>query len=675
MLGLTLRLALSNLKKNHRLYLPYALMAVLSTAIAYIFASLAFHPDLKLIKGANGVSTVLAFGMIVVMLAVAIMVFYANGFVMKQRSKEFGVYSILGLEKKHLLLMTCLENLIFSVTTIAIGLALGMILDKLFYALLLKAIEMPVVLASTFQFKILGSVFLYLFAIFLLVNLFNIGKVGLSDSLTLVHGKKKGDRKGKYLWLQTLLGLLLLGTGYTLALSVTNVFNAVPTFFGATLLVIFGTYLLFQAGIITLLNWLKNRQTYYYKPENFVSISNLIFRMRKNALGLATITILSSMFLVTMVGGVNIYIGGKDYINSQNPDDFSIDVGLSIDASREQVQTWANQILEESQVPVDSQVAYTYQQAYFSTVNKGTIDFLNSDEAAGVDFSERVGTGLVIDQATYQQMTGESLDLARNQLVMYSKGIRYEENQEVVISNQSYQIVQVLPQNITRGYIPDHGSFLLNQYLVIVVADLSTFSDEVDTRYYMGYESSLSEEEQVDRQEYFLSNNFSSELWSAALLPTGFSVITLSYRAYALRSFFSYAGSLFFIGMLLSVVFFIAVVLVIYFKQISEGFEDRSRFNIMTKVGLDQDQTKQSIRKQLMTVFFLPIILAFVHLAFAYKMLSSILLSIGVVNEGLMLKVTLGICVVYLFLYILVYLMTTTVYRKMISYSFSYTKT
>ncbi|MEG3298041.1 ABC transporter permease [Streptococcus suis] len=667
MLGLTVRLALTNLKKNRRLYFPYALMTILSTAIAYIFASLAFHPDLGQVKGANGVIQVLGFGMIVVMLAVAIMVFYANSFVMKQRSKEFGVYSILGLEKKHLFLMTFLENLVFSVGTMLAGLLLGLALDKLFYALLLKAMQMPVVLASTFQLKSLVTVLIYLFGIFALVSLFNIGKLGLTDSLKLVQGKKRGDKKTGLLWLQTLLALILLGAGYAIAQLVTSPLTAIPSFFGATLLVILGTYLLFQAGVISLLNWLKNRQTYYYKPDNFISVSNLIFRMRKNALGLATITILSSMFLVTMVGGLNIYIGGKDYIANQNPNDYSIDVGMQPTTSKSQVEEWAEAILEETDIPVESKVVYPYQQAYFSEVTNQQVRFLTDEEATSMDFSDRVGIGFVLDQASYEKMTGEKLQLASDQVAIYSKGVQYQAGQTLTFDEKEMEVAQVLPKNVTLGHLPDHGSFLLSQYLVIVVQDLTIFENQAENRYYMGFESSLSEEEQVNSQEVFLFGTFESELWESNILPNGTNAISLAYRAYAMRSFFSFAGSLFFIGLLLSLIFLMAVVLVIYFKQISEGYEDRDRFVIMTKVGLDEDQTRQSIRKQLLTVFFLPILLAFVHLAFAYKMLSSILLSIGVVNAGLMLQVTVGICGGYLLLYLVVYAITTRSYKQIIS--------
>ena len=666
MFGLCFRLALTNLKKNRCLYYPYAIMTIVSTAISYIFASLAFHPDLGQVKGANGVTQVLGFGMIVVMLAVAIMVLYANSFVMKQRSKEFGVYSILGLEKKHLLLMTFLENVVYSTSTILTGLLLGLALDKLFYALLLKTMQMPVVLTSVFQLKNVAIVLAYLYGIFILVSLVNIGKLGLTDSLKLVQGKKRGDKKTGFLWLQTLLALILLGAGYVIAQLVTSPIQAIPSFFGATLLVILGTYLLFQAGVISLLNWLKRRQTYYYKPDNFISVSNLIFRMRKNALGLATITILSTMFLVTMVGGLNIYIGGKDYIANQNPNDYSIDVVMEPTTSKTQVEEWADAILEEAKIPVESKVVYPYQQAYFSNVTNQQVAFLSDEKAASIDFSD-LGVGFILDQASYEKMTGQKLELEADQVAIYSKGVQFQADQTLAFDEKEMEVAQVLSENVTLGHLPDHVSFNVSQYLIVVVQDLTIFENQAENHYYMGFESSLSEEEQVDSQETFLSGSFESELWESNILPDGTNAISLAYRAYATRNFFSFAGSLFFIGLLLSLTFLMAVVLVIYFKQISEGYEDRDRFVIMTKVGLDENQARQSIRKQLLMVFFLPIFLAIVHLGFAYKMLSAILVSIGVVNMELMLHVTIGICLVYFLLYLMVFVITTRTYKQIIS--------
>ena len=666
MFGLCFRLALTNLKKNRRLYYPYAIMTIVSTAISYIFASLAFHPDLGQVKGANGVTQVLGFGMIVVMLAVAIMVLYANSFVMKQRSKEFGVYSILGLEKKHLLLMTFLENVVYSTSTILTGLLLGLALDKLFYALLLKTMQMPVVLTSVFQLKNVAIVLAYLYGIFILVSLVNIGKLGLTDSLKLVQGKKRGDKKTGFLWLQTLLALILLGAGYVIAQLVTSPIQAIPSFFGATLLVILGTYLLFQAGVISLLNWLKRRQTYYYKPDNFISVSNLIFRMRKNALGLATITILSTMFLVTMVGGLNIYIGGKDFVANQNPNDYSIDVWLQPTTSKNQVEEWVDAIIDGSDIPVESKVVYPYQQAYFSEVTHQQVKFLSDEKATSIDFSD-LGVGFILDQASYEKMTGQKLELEADQVAIYSKGVQFQADQTLAFDEKEMEVAQVLSENVTLGHLPDHVSFNVSQYLIVVVQDLTIFENQAENHYYMGFESSLSEEEQVDSQETFLSGSFESELWESNILPDGTNAISLAYRAYATRNFFSFAGSLFFIGLLLSLTFLMAVVLVIYFKQISEGYEDRDRFIIMTKVGLDENQARQSIRKQLLMVFFLPIFLAIVHLGFAYKMLSAILVSIGVVNMELMLHVTIGICLVYFLLYLMVFVITTRTYKQIVS--------
>ncbi|MFZ2915903.1 MAG: FtsX-like permease family protein, partial [Streptococcus suis] len=468
MFGLCFRLALTNLKKNRRLYYPYAIMTIVSTAISYIFASLAFHPDLGQVKGANGVTQVLGFGMIVVMLAVAIMVLYANSFVMKQRSKEFGVYSILGLEKKHLLLMTFLENVVYSTSTILTGLLLGLALDKLFYALLLKTMQMPVVLTSVFQLKNVAIVLAYLYGIFILVSLVNIGKLGLTDSLKLVQGKKRGDKKTGFLWLQTLLALILLGAGYVIAQLVTSPIQAIPSFFGATLLVILGTYLLFQAGVISLLNWLKNRQTYYYKPDNFISVSNLIFRMRKNALGLATITILSTMFLVTMVGGLNIYIGGKDFVANQNPNDYSIDVWLQPTTSKNQVEEWVDAIIDGSDIPVESKVVYPYQQAYFSEVTHQQVKFLSDEKATSIDFSD-LGVGFILDQASYEKMTGQKLELEADQVAIYSKGVQFQADQTLAFDEKEMEVAQVLSENVTLGHLPDHVSFIVSQYLIVVV--------------------------------------------------------------------------------------------------------------------------------------------------------------------------------------------------------------
>ena len=354
MFGLTFRLALSNLNKNRKLYHAYALVTILSTAITYIFTSLTFHQDISTVWHASGVRQVLGLGMTVVLIATAAIIIYANAFVMKNRSKELGLYSLLGLEKKHLLLMTLLENTLFSLVTVSLGLGLGLILDKLFYAILLKAMQMEVVLKSTFQLKNFLLVLGLLLGLFLLFSLFNAGKLVVTDSMKLVKGKRYGEVRGPFLWIQTVLGLILLISAYVMAQMVESPTKAMPTFFTAVLLVIIATYLLFRAGSIVGLSWLKKRESYYYKPANFISLSNLVFRMKKNAMGLATISLLSTMFLVTIVGGVNLYLGGSSYILKQNPHDFSIDSGRVVGKEEELVEMMRT-IMDQAAIPVEKE--------------------------------------------------------------------------------------------------------------------------------------------------------------------------------------------------------------------------------------------------------------------------------------------------------------------------------
>ena len=312
MFKLTNKLALSNLVKNRSLYYPFALATIVATAILYSFVSLAYSPNLESTYGGSAARTTLQFGIWVIQIAVLILVTYANSFVMKNRSKELGVYSILGMEKHQLLLMTFFELFYFALVTVGLGLGLGLVLDKLLFAVLLKFMGLKVVIASTFQWLNVFTVLVSLSVAFAIILLLNSIRLLRYSSLHLMREKKAGEKKGRFLGLQTFLGLGLLAMAYYIALTVEKPVAAILNFFIAVLMVVLATYLLFNAGTITLLQFLKKRKRYYYKTQNFISVSNLISRMRKNAAGLATISILSTMLLVTLVGSLNIYVGGKD---------------------------------------------------------------------------------------------------------------------------------------------------------------------------------------------------------------------------------------------------------------------------------------------------------------------------------------------------------------------------
>ncbi len=330
MFRLTNRLALSNLIKNRKLYYPYALATILVIAITYIFTSLTLNPHLDDLPGADAIKMVLGMGLGIVALSSGIIVLYANSFVMKNRSKELGLYSVLGLEKRHLFSMILKETMIMGFVTLLLGIGVGALFDKLIYAFLQRLIGESTGLVSTFQvmtIPIVLVIFACIFGLLVLVNGFRLLRL---NPLQLTKDGLKGEKKGRFLVIQTLLGLGTMGYGYYLALSVQNPVTAIISFFLAVLLVILGTYLLFNAGTTVVLQLLKKKKSYYYKPNNMISISNLVFRMKKNAVGLATIAILSSMVLVTLVGAASIYAGKKDYLASAAPHDYSV-TGTNVD--------------------------------------------------------------------------------------------------------------------------------------------------------------------------------------------------------------------------------------------------------------------------------------------------------------------------------------------------------
>ena len=355
MIRLTGKLALSNLVKNRKLYYPFALATCLAVAISYIFFSLTFNPHLAEMAGASAVSMVLALGLIIVSITTSIIVFYANSFVIKNRSKELGLYSMLGLNRFHLFIMMIIELIVFGLVTLIIGLGLGLLFDQLIYALLLKIMDLKVVLTSTFQPLVLFLVtFFYGFVFFFLMikNGLYLRKL---DALQLVKEKNSGEKKSRFLGLQTILGLASLIYGYYLASGVTNPIAAILVFFVAVLFVILGTYLLFNAGITKFLHFLQKRKNYYYQPNNMISVSNLIFRMKKNAVGLATITILSTMVLVTLSGGANIYAGGEYMQNAMFPHDISLQ-GKGVNG--QQIDQVLTEFAQEQNLSVTKKAVY-----------------------------------------------------------------------------------------------------------------------------------------------------------------------------------------------------------------------------------------------------------------------------------------------------------------------------
>ncbi|MGT2548353.1 FtsX-like permease family protein [Streptococcus milleri] len=661
MLRLTGKLAISNLIKNRKLYYPFALATCLAVAISYIFSSLAFNPHLQQLQGADSIVFVLALGVIIVTIAAAIIVFYANSFVMKNRSKELGLYGMLGLNKRHLFIMTFIELFILGITTVTIGISLGVVFDNLIYAFLLKLMGLKVVLVSTFQLPVLIFVVATYACIFAGLVVINGLRIMRFNALQLAKEKSSGEKKGRFLWLQTIAGLASLACGYYLALNVKNPLAAIFIFFVAVLFVILATYLLFNAGVTVFLRLLQKNKRYYYQPNNMISVSNLIFRMKKNAVGLATIAILSTMVLVTLAGGINIY-AGTGYLKSvMYPQDYTIK-GKGVPAA--QLDQALTEFAKENHLTVTKKTAYQYYSMGIKNQKGNQLDIYPKGET-------RVSPQayiLLFSADDYRKMTGKTLNLKDNETVIFAKGISIRQTQPLKLNGQELIVKELLKEDFVLGNITDQYNIIIPQSLFMVVNDPQKLVDSqkqhytINTELYGGLNIRASNKKKGD-----LDTAYQKKLKQFnTTLPDNAGVYGYT-RIQGVQEIMSMLGGVFFIGIFLSIVFMLGTVLVIYYKQISEGYEDRDRFVILQKVGLDEKQTKRTIRKQILTVFFLPLAFAFVHLAFAYHMLSLMLKVLGVLNASLMLTVTLSVCTIFFIVYILVFLITSRSYRKIVS--------
>ena len=662
---LTNRLALSNLIKNRKLYYPYALATILTIAITYIFTSLTLNPHLDDLTGADSIKAVLGMGLGIVALSSGIIVLYANSFVMKNRSRELGLYSVLGLEKRHLFSMILKETVILGFVTLLLGIGVGALFDKLIYAFLQRLIGESTGLVSTFQVMTIPIVLVIFACIFSLLVLINGLRLLRLNPLQLTKDGLKGEKKGRLLVIQTFLGLGSMGYGYYLALSVKDPVIAIMSFFLAVLLVILGTYLLFNAGTTVVLQLLKKKKNYYYKPNNMISISNLVFRMKKNAVGLATIAILSSMVLVTLVGAASIYAGKKDYLASATPHDYSV-AGNKVDLTS--TKKLMDDFLIKTGEQANEEVAVSYLLIGIKNQETNKLTVFTKNERKVVPKS----IVLVFSQETFKQLTGKELNLSSNQIALYTKNKTLKTQKSLSIDSKNYQIHRQLGDFINKK-IPNIYKIIVSDYSYLVVPDIKIFESSmkgtsIAQATYVGV-NVKDPTHDAKKNSDLLDQMTDKETQQLAGQTTGVSqsYLTANSRYDAEGMVNGFVGGTFFIGIFLSIIFMLGTVLVIYYKQISEGYEDRERFVILQKIGLDDLQVKQTIRKQVLTVFFLPLIFAFIHLAFAYHMISLIVRIIGVLNPDLMLVVTIIVCGVFFLAYVLVFALTSRSYRRIVS--------
>ena len=651
MFKLIFSMATSNLKKNHSLYMPYAMTTIMVTMILYITHALSAMPELSTLRGGGAIAQTLGFGVIVVQLVALLTILYANAFVTKNRLKEYGLYSILGLDRKNIQLLSFIELLLFSVVSVGLGIVLGIVFHRFSFAVLLKLIQIPIGIEYSMQLGSVGFVLISMAFIFGVVFFLNATKMYMSRPLEMLSEKKKGETKGRFILLRALIGAGLLGGAYYMSQTIEAPVAALYSFFVAVLLVILATYILFDAGSIVLLSLLQKNKKLFYQPTNFISISNLKFRMRKNAAGLASICILSTMVLVTLATTVALQTGTADLLNKSYPTDYSVTAFVEDTSTISQLSEQISKMKAKSKGTVTNEMNYlSVLRAGKSMENGVDIDgvYPGDSPAAFITF---------LSADDYNRIFGTNYHPSDNEAILgLVKGDDKNVSAIRVNGQLTLQVKEMMDTNDFKEKLPQLPYVADNVY-VAVVKDPSKMIDRKLGRgmYYALWNTSTDTSEKTEEFEGY----------DNMLEASNDGSITVGSREDAAKDIYGFIGSLLFVGALLSVAFFIGAVLVIYYKQISEGYEDRDRFVILQKLGIDQKTIKKSINRQVLIVFFLPLVTAFIHTAFAFKMYRKIIQLFGV-DGNVTLNATIVIGVIFVVIYFIVYHITSRSYYRII---------
>lgn len=653
-------LAVSNLKKNRTLYIPFSIASITMMVITYILMALSTNKTILQSNGGSTVVMALGFGVVIMLLVSTLTMIYANGFVMKNRSKEFGLYSILGLGRSQIQLLQVIEMVLFAVMNLIVGLVLGVLFNRLAFALLLKAMRFSVPLAYEFQIASVIIIAVLFSGIFVFLMILNAIKIRVSRPLELLREKKSGEKTGRFLSIRALIGVVILGYAYYISQSIESPIKALGWFFIAVLLVVIATYILFDAGSIALLRFLKNRKTFYYRPINFISVSNLIFRMRKNAMGLASICILSTMVLVTLGTTGSLQFGAQEVINRTSPTDFSF---RNMFRNPEETAEYSKEA-KQLAAGTASKVTDFYEYSYILTGGnqEGNVLDTNVKKLGALPESMVV----LVSVEDYNRNTGENITVKPGEMVI---GEQYTEKTkpsftQIAVGENTFSIGQVIEVNkfaaglIVNPNITNHSYIgLLNEAdMAKVVPYYSKENDEgyrAYTRQYIALWNTSSQTDDEKKKEL--------EAYQQSDIAGG-----IDGKIEIAQLLFQFYGSLLFLGILLAIAFSVGAVLVIYYKQVSEGYEDRERYVILKKIGIDQPMIHQSINRQVLIVFFLPLLTAFLHTALSYKIVSKIVFIFGI--KGSIIGLTmLAVAGVFMIAYFLVYKITSREYFKIIN--------
>lgn len=663
--GFYLKLALSGIRNNKKTYVPYILTGIGMVMMYYIVAFLSCSSSVTSMHGGGVVREFLSLGSNVIALFALILLFYTNSFLMKRRKKEFGLYNILGMGKNNLSRVLIWETLIISAVSIIGGLGCGILFSKAVELFIGRMLGSNV----SFRFEILqrpiSKAFIIFAVIFILILINSLRQIYFSKPIELIHSESVGEKPPKGNWFIALIGAGLLFAAYYISVTISDPVSAVVLFFVAVLMVIIATYLLFIAGSVVFCRLLQKNKAYYYKTNHFISISSLVYRMKRNGAGLASICILSTMVLVMISSTFCLYIGGEENLRNRYPRDIIMDLWSIDEGITDQAHNLITNTLDEYDLEADNLLHYRYLGvAALQKDGKMLLDQKMIDQPYSYADMRQL---YIIPLDDYNQIMGTSEVLQDGEVMICASKCHYDYDTLEVEQMPSFNVRKAPEAFVANG----ESQSLIFPSLFIFVKDIETLEQFYENQLeiyqeeasrlcdYYGFDLDCDEEIKVE-----IAEKIASTPWAGDNTPCGFS---LECRAESREDFLAVNSGFFVLGILLGTVFICGTVLIMYYKQIVEGYEDQARFDILQKVGMTKEEIRKSINSQILTIFFVPLLTAGVHIIFAFPVVAKLLLLFGLTNTKLFVMVNVGTYLVFAAFYILFYMATSRAYYKIVS--------
>lgn len=665
-MGFYVKLAVSGINKNRKMYLPYILAGIGMVMMFYILHFLHLDESVGNTFGGEIIQTIMGLGSFVIAIFSTIFLFYTNSFLIRRRKREFGLFNILGMGKRNIARILIWETFITAFIDIAVGLFCGILFSKLFELLVAKllisdanfvfSISIPSIIFTTILFAV----------IFLLILLNSLRQLHMSKPVELLQSDTVGEKPPKANWIIAFLGAVVLGVAYYIAISIEEPISALLWFFVAVILVIIATYMLFVAGSVVLCKILQKNKKYYYKANHFISVSSMSYRMKRNGAGLASICILSTMVLVMISSTLCLLIGSEEMLRARYPRNFQLEINSEDQEVIDAYFKIVDDAIAAHSYKAQNIMRYRYLN-FAGFLSKNHLSFYNSEGFMG--FPSDLWELYIIPLDDYNTLSGNSEILGENEVLTFAPKVEYSYNDIIFDDNTSYTIKRKLDS------FPQNGKevAIVNSALYVVVPDMSyihtiqeiqfaAYEDHASNiLYYYGLDLNCESQEQIElyNEIYGTLEKFS--------VSNNIDYLNFESSAYNRNDIYSLYGGLFFLGAMLGLVFIFAAVLIMYYKQITEGYEDQSRFEILQKVGITKKEIRRSINSQVLTVFFAPLLMAGIHLAFSFPLIYKLLFLFGLTNQQLFIIVMICCFLLFTLLYTVIYRLTSHTYYNIVS--------